>query len=305
MIKKQDILNRIELRQSTIQDYLKCPLMFKYKHLDGMKPATRNAAAVNGTVLHQILKELHTENWDLPIAARYDILFQQEEQRTDEPPIYWKDDREKELTKYLVSAAEILGNYRKDPLNQSALIILAEAPFRVKVAGYCFTGTIDQLRQNYDGTLELIDYKSNAQAPNTAFLANDWQLNLYTYALWKGEVQQPDGTWKQMNILPYFSSWYFLRNHEVRKRSTVNGKAGEQKGDALLRTHKTQYSLKLFEKETADLMKVMLKNWHFPNPNHCQLCGYSFECLSRLKENTLSAEMIEQAHANLTAVDAA
>jgi hypothetical protein len=87
--------------------------------------------------------------------------------------------------------------------------------------------------------------------------------------------------WIQANIKPDFVSWYFLRHHEIRKRTTVNGKAGEEKGNPLIRTQKGEEEMKLFKEELNHLLKVMLKDWHFPNPNHCQFCNMTQACTSR------------------------
>ncbi len=42
---KSEIAKSIELRQSTIKDYLLCPMMFKYRHIEKLKPSFRNLAA--------------------------------------------------------------------------------------------------------------------------------------------------------------------------------------------------------------------------------------------------------------------
>ena len=83
---------------------------------------------------------------------------------------------------------------------------------------------------------------------------------------------------------PDFCSIYFLRAHEVRKRSTINGKAGEEKGEPLLRTRKGDIELRAFRMQIRNLLKSMLKDWHYPNTNHCYICSYTEHCRNHSNE---------------------
>jgi RecB family exonuclease len=283
MMTKAEILDKIELRQSTVKDFLMCPLMFKYRHIDKIKPTTRHPAALHGSALHAVIYLMHQESWHVDFEKIYEKAFHHYE--FDKPgeshiPVLWRGNRQRELELFTKNAAEILSGYQSFPENKNATVLFAESPFRVSVGGYHFTGTIDQVRKNPDGTVELLDFKSSKQRPHPASLENDWQLNLYTYALQYGELEL-NGQWIRPGILADHSSIYFLRAHEVRKRTTVNGKAGEEKGDPFLRTQKNFEDLRNFRKESMALLKVMLKDWHFPNTNGCLICSFKEHCLSR------------------------
>jgi len=291
-VTKKEIVSAIELRQSTIKDYLACPLMFRFKHLEKIEPNWRNPAMLHGSVLHKILELLHTYDWNLRIDSFYREYFDYFEFEESPIPVYWKGDRDKELDKLVANAIEIIEGYRKNPANQNIKVIYSEQKFRVKIAGYMFTGTIDQVRQNADGSIELLDFKSSKQMPTMPFLYNDHQLNLYTYALKYGEVEV-NGQWVKPKLLPDFSSWYFLRAHEIRKRTTKNGKAGEEKGQPLIRTQKSIIELRQFREQMKQLLKVMLKDWHFPNTNHCNLCAYTTVCVNRA--TLISKNMADEA----------
>ena len=119
--------------------------------------------------------------------------------------MFWKD-RNTEMAAYEANAIEILDGYRKRPENQNAKVLYSETEFRVKISGYIFTGTIDQVRENEDGSLELIDIKSSKRFPPVAYLHNDWQLNLYLYALRFGELKVTD-RWVKPKLLPTYNSW--------------------------------------------------------------------------------------------------
>jgi RecB family exonuclease len=291
---KSEIANTIELRQSTIKDFLLCPMMFKYRHIEKLKPSFRNPAALHGSTLHKLIEWIHTINWNLDVSKFYQEVFAYFEYcKPDEKdiPVFWKD-RSSELASYEANAIEILDGYRRRPENQNAKVIYSETEFRVKIASYTFTGTIDQVRENEDGTTELIDFKSGKNMPSVAYLHNDWQLNMYLYALKFGELKINE-QWIKPNLLPTYSSWYFLRGHEIRKRSTVNGSAGEEKGNALIRTQKGMPELKQFRRDLSNLLKIMLKNWHYPNPNACSFCSYAEVCIKRHKD--IPAELVQEA----------
>ncbi len=304
-MRKSEIAKTIELRQSTIKDFLLCPLMFKYRHIEKLDPAFRNPAALHGSTLHKLLELIHDGNFNLDVSKFYKEVFSYFEYcKPDESqiPVFWKNNRESELAAYEKNAIEILDGYRKRPENQQAKVLYSEAEFKVKIAGYMFTGTLDQIRENTDGTLELIDFKSGKQMPSVAFLHNDWQLNLYLYALRFGELKV-NNDWVWLKLQPRYSSWYFLRGHEVRKRTTVNGKVGEEKGNALIRTQKGLPELKQFRQDLSNLLKSMLKSWHYPNPNACSFCSYSEICVKRHQD--ISSKLVQEEKELLKETEAA
>jgi RecB family exonuclease len=285
MMTKKEILQSIKLRQSTIRDYLNCPLLFQFKHLNGIPPEFRNPAALHGSTLHRLLYMIHNDQWDLDVSEHYrDIFLEYEigEDGESKIPVKWKD-RKAELGAFEQNAVEILDGYRKKPENRKAKVLYAEQPFRVKIAGYYFTGTIDQVRRNADGTTELIDFKSGKQRPSDPALHNDWQLSLYHHALKYGELKTGE-EWIKPNLQLEYSTIYFLRGHEIRKRSSENGSAGEEKGDPFIRTKKSVEDLRKFRKYTANLLKAMLRDWYFPNPNHCYICAYTSHCMNEKKD---------------------
>ena len=294
-MRKNEIVKTIELRQSTIKDYLLCPLMFRYRHIEKLDAAFRNPAALHGSTMHKLLELIHDGNFNLDVSKFYKEVFSYFEYCKPEEkdiPVFWKTNRDTELAAYEKNAIEILNGYRKRSENQQAKVLYSETKFRVKIGSYKFTGTLDQIRENEDGTTELIDFKSGKQMPSVAFLHNDWQLSLYLYAIRFGELKV-NNEWVRPKLQPTYSSWYFLRGHEIRKRTTVNGSAGEEKGTALIRTQKGMPELKQFREDLSNLLKSMLKSWHYPNPNACSFCSYSEVCIKRHKD--IPADLVEEA----------
>jgi RecB family exonuclease len=279
---KQEILDTIELRQSTLKTWLSCPLMYKYRHIDKLEPAIRYPGTIHGSALHMVLKQLHDGEWNGDLKTLYTKALNHYLHASEEKhiPVRWKRDMHKEIVALKVNAVEILENYRSKAYNRQALILFSEAQFRVKILGNEFTGTIDQVRKNQDGSLELIDFKSSKMRPNHNAIPNDLQLTLYAYAVKFGELLV-DGVWVKPKILVDSVGIYFLRAHEVYKRKVVGKEIGDEKGTPFMRTTKTIQSLRLFRTEIRHQLSAMVKPWYYPNTASCAFCTYASHCVGR------------------------
>jgi hypothetical protein len=160
------------------------------------------------------------------------------------------------------------------------VVLFSEVQFRVKILGYEFTGTIDQVRLNPDNSVELLDFKSSAQRPNHYAIPNDIQLTLYAYALKYGELLV-DGIWVKTNMLVDTVGIYFLRAHEVYKRKVPGKEIGDEKGDPFIRTTKSINDLRAFRHEIRAQLSAMVKPWYYPNTASCAFCSYATHCISR------------------------
>ena len=292
---KAEILETIELRQSTLKTWLSCPLMYKYRHIDKLEPSFRYPATIHGSALHLVLKWLHEGEWlgdlrELYTKALNHYLYASRESHI---PVRWKGDMHKEIEKLKRNAVEILENYRSKAYNQEAIVLFSEVQFRVKILGYEFTGTLDQIRKNKDGSIQLIDFKSSAQRPNQFAIPNDLQLSLYSYAVKYGELLV-DGNWIRPNLLVDGVGIYFLRAHEVYKRKTVNGNIGDEKGDPFMMTTKSIQELRAFRHEIRAQLSAMVKPWYYPNTASCAFCSYSQHCVGR--HDKVPTRDVEMAH---------
>jgi len=172
------------LRQSTIYSYLRCPHQHFLRTTDPTAQTFRHPSAIHGTVIHGLIKRMHDGDWDMDLQAAYLLAFQHEvtNGQNDTLPIRWKNEAE-EREQYLADAVAMLEGYRSKAYNRDCQVLMAEAPFTVKMGRHTLTGTIDQVRQNPDGTLELVDFKSGKTAPPQTFVDLDYQLSTYAYAL--------------------------------------------------------------------------------------------------------------------------
>ncbi len=279
---KAEILETIELRQSTLKTWLSCPLMYKFRHIDGLEPAFRYPGTIHGSALHMVLKQLHEGEWNGDLRALYTKALNHYLYAGDEShiPVRWKGEMHQEIETLKANAVEILENYRSKDYNKKAVILFSEVQFRVKILGYEFTGTLDQVRLYPDNSVELLDFKSSAQRPNYYAVPNDIQLTLYAYALKYGELLV-DGIWVKTNMLVDSVGIYFLRAHEVYKRKTGDSLPGDEKGDPFIRTTKTINDLRAFRHEIRAQLSAMVKPWYYPNTASCAFCSYATHCISR------------------------
>ena len=282
-MKKQEILETIELRQSTLKTWLSCPMMYKFRHIDKLEPAFRYPGTIHGSALHMVLKQLHEGEWHGDLRLLYTKALNHYLYASDEEhiPVRWKRDMAKEIEALKNNAVEILENYRSKAYNKEALVLFSEVQFRVKMpGGYLFTGTIDQVRKNPDGTIELLDFKSSKMRPTRYAIPNDLQLTLYAYAIKFGELLV-DGIWVKPNMLVASAGLYHLRGHEVYKRKIPGKEIGSEKSSPFMRTTKTIQDLRAFRTEIRHQLSAMVKPWYYPNTASCAFCTYSEHCLSR------------------------
>ena len=68
---KKEILETIELRQSTLGTWLSCPNMYKFRHIDKLEPSFRYPATLHGSALHDVLETLHNGHWDDDLLEMY------------------------------------------------------------------------------------------------------------------------------------------------------------------------------------------------------------------------------------------
>jgi len=301
---KQEILDTIELRQSTIKSWLACPLMYKFRHIDKLEPAFRYPGTIHGSALHLVLAWLHEGQWKGDLRALYTkalnyYLYASPEEHI---PVRWKRDMAKEIESLKVNAVEILENYRSKGYNKDAIVLFSEVAFRTKILGYLFTGTIDQVRKNPDGTIELLDFKSSKMRPNQYAIPNDLQLTLYAYACKFGELLV-DGIWVKPNMLLDSVGIYFLRGHEVYKRKVPGKEIGDEKGSPFMQTTKSIQELRAFRHEIRSQLSAMVKPWYYPNTASCAFCTYSAQCISR--NDNVPEKQADEAHSLLAELNMA
>ena len=280
MYRKAEILQRIQLRQSTIKDWLSCPLMFRFRHVEGIKPTYRNVAALHGSALHGAIHQLHVNGFETDLKKLYRETFRDAMDQEPEAPIHWKKSKQADMERLEDNAVEILTGYRNWEENHLCQVLYSEVQFKVKIGGFELTGTIDQVRKNSDGELDLVDLKSGMQRPRAISLRSDWQLSLYAYALKYGRLII-NGSEVRIPLSVDRTVIYHLRAHERYKRNSTYGRKGVEKGRPFIVCQKSSLDHQQFKHDFLNIIKMMTKDWPFPNTNACGFCGYQEQCHSR------------------------
>ncbi|NQT64083.1 MAG: PD-(D/E)XK nuclease family protein, partial [Candidatus Marinimicrobia bacterium] len=260
MYRKAEILNRIQLRQSTIKDWLSCPLMFRFRHIEKLKPAYLGVAAIHGSALHLAIHRLHDLEFKGDVRMLYTAALQEVMAQDPDIRIAWKKSREEDLQNLEDHACEILTGYRDWEENRNCKLLYSEVQFKVKVGGHELTGTIDQVRRNSSGGLDLVDLKSGMQRPRAIALHSDWQLSLYAYALKYG-LLLINASWVRVRLSVDRTVIYHLRAHERYKRNSKYGQVGAEKGRPFIICQKPVWDHQRFKQDLLNIIKMMTKDW--------------------------------------------
>jgi RecB family exonuclease len=285
------------LRQSTIYSYLRCPYQHHLRTTDPRSQRFRNPAAMFGTVIHELLAQMHTGKWDMDLENSFLEAFEAEVTKRQNDkltlPLKWKDEI-KERAKHLEDAVSILNGYRDKSYNHDCKILLAEATFSVKLGRQTVTGTIDQLRQHPDGTLELLDFKTSKAAPPQAYVDLDYQLALYAHALKHGTFLV-DGKLIQPGITPDVLTLYFLRHHIPYKRATKDKLAGEERGDPRITSTRSVEQMRSLKADVSSVARMIRLGLfpRSPDSMKCGCCAYADACRGAAKDAVLSKTKIE------------
>lgn len=181
------------LSPSRAQDFLSCPLLYRFRVLDQL-PEPPSPAAVRGTLVHSVLESLY----DLPAGRRtldeaIALLAPQWEALVQERPhvATMLVESATDETEWLRGAGDLLESYfgMEDPrhLEPAARELRVEATLE---SGLVLRGFVDRLDQASTGQLRVVDYKTG-KPPALGFESRAmFQMRFYALAIWRmrGEV---------------------------------------------------------------------------------------------------------------------
>jgi len=267
------------MRQSSLKAYLFCPRSYQLRFLEDTPPTFRNPKALFGSAIHELIRRMHAGEWEMELLEAFRQTFEVLEQEEEgEIPIRWQNEA-KERAMFEEEAVAMLTGYQDKSYNREAEILLAEAPFTLSVGKQVFTGTVDQVRRNPDGSIDLVDFKTSRFAVSQAFLDVDVQMSLYATALWRG-VFRTEGGLRVLGLLPDRCTWYHLRHYIPYKRKTGAFQAGDERGDPRLVTRRTEADLEEFFEEAAMIAEAIDRGLFPKNPSQltCGFCAYGGSC---------------------------
>jgi len=275
--------------------YCFCPRAFYYQRVRGMKREFVDWRAVVGIALHRVIQTLHEERgyFSRPavVGGFLKGFYRQVKDSFYLRGIEVREEGIGSLEPYVV----MLQGYMAREENQQAEVLLAEASYRFRIVPfrttYYLEGSIDQLRRNRDGTLELVEFKSGRRRDYYSFsLMLDYQLSMHAYALYQGEFQaQGDGEWRVFNLTPHYLSLYFLQDHlpyqrsgrrvDAREGKVVVYRKGEERGDGLYRTTRSLQRLQSIPEELGRVCAAIRRGEFYRRPSelcqrYCPFRGY-------------------------------
>ena len=287
MTKKSEIIKAIgPMHQSGLSAFKACPLKFKYLYIDKIQPEVQHSAAVFGTSVHACLSKMLTVSLDIDLEKEF-LKALDDAVKETKVRIFWKESREK----YLKNALEILTEFREYWKENPAKVLYSEVKFRCTIMGIKYEGIIDLVTEQ-NGEEILWDFKTNKQRPKDVFLKQSTQLNLYAWALLKGELFV-EGKWIKPKINISQMGWFFLRSLERYKRKVPGHEIGGLKGDPKMLVQHSKEDFKIFKKDLKNLLHSVLTTHWYPNENGCSVCSFSDLCMNR-SEVINQPELTEQ-----------
>lgn len=180
---------RASLSPSRAADFMRCPLLYRFRTIDRL-PRAPSPAAVRGTVVHAVLERL----FDLPAAQRTleaarALLGPQWQRLLDDDPelaTMFPTDDGAALAQWLASADVLLETWFT--LEDPSRLEPAERELYVETTledGLVLRGYVDRLDVAPTGELRVVDYKTG-RAPSEAFEASAlFQMRFYALVLWR------------------------------------------------------------------------------------------------------------------------
>ena len=238
-----------KISYSQIDNYLACPLRYKFSYILNV-PTPPNHALNFGNTVHNVLKIFHTKK-----------MFGKETSLEDLMDIYEKEwvplgyDDEEHRKKQFESGKKILERYYQTNKDIDVQHIGIEKEFILDIDGIKLKGKIDRIDKLPDGSVEIIDYKTG-NSKTQKEVDNDVQMTIYKMAAEEA-----------LNIEPTFLSFYYLE-------------AGEK-----LSTNRTQKQIEAQKKIIKEVVKdIKEKNFKPNSGQSCRFCPYRGLCPFSEKE---------------------
>lgn len=241
----------MRISYSSVGTYQNCPLKYKYQHVDRI-PEPKSKEAVFGTLVHAVLKYVHTPALLAPTV----------DQALDYFAKGWNSEvyeDELEERSAFSQGVTIIQNYLAHNKPNDFTIVDLESRFAIEIGTeesgkHIVSGIIDRIDKTADG-YEIIDYKTTRKMPSQDKVDNDLQLSIYLRAF----LERYPKEWERMDKITV--SLYYLK-HGVKLSSTRTKEQLEQVDQTFLDVIKSIEEAK-FEPILSPL---------------CDWCGYQKIC---------------------------
>lgn len=207
----------MQIRQSDLKSWQRCPLAWRYRHIDGL-PDSQGAAAVYGTVIHACVEYMEA-NADYDGALRlFEAMWSDPQAHLGEKGRidHWEYGRTR--AKGFKEGPKALHDWWSLHQWDTDIVLGREFTFNVPIGdGHILHGTVDKLveRQTSIGpVLTTVDFKTGKK-PTYGYLADDLQFTAYSYATTRPEfwATMPNGgeLYERYRDYPRRGEWIQMR----------------------------------------------------------------------------------------------
>ena len=208
-----------KVRQSDLSNWQKCPLRYRYQHIDKL-PREQSGALTFGTIMHDVVLELEVRRDIEWAVARFKELWLTPELLDPELKIQYYV-RGTNWKKYLSEGERMLRDWWGIIQWDADVTLAREYHFEVPIGdGHVLEGTIDKLAVRYVARLNryvvlISDYKTNSKTPTYEWLEDNLQFTAYAYASTRPEfwANLPGGAalFARFQDFPRWGEWVALK----------------------------------------------------------------------------------------------
>jgi len=173
------------LSYSQIDNYLICPLRYKYSYTLKIPVPPKHTLSF-GTTIHETLKEFHVRKM-FGKEVTLDELLEIYEKKWI--PLGYRDEKHRKAQ--FEYGKEVLKKYYEENNNLKFKHLGLEKNFILDIDGLKINGKIDRIDQLPNGKIEIIDYKTG-NTKTQKEVDNDVQMTIYTMAATEALKIKPD-----------------------------------------------------------------------------------------------------------------
>ena len=229
-----------ELNFSKIKTYRECPLLYKYKYIEGKREGLVPASSL-GVSIHRTLEEYHRQSNDpSELLSYYDDMWLGAGYASAGEQMEW----------YL-KGKKMLETYQEREYERKTTVDSTEREFIFQEGAWTLRGKIDRIDKHPDGSWEVIDYKTGTDVDLSQPITDSLQLGIYAV-----------GARRAWHLERGIATFYFV--------------AFDQTQSAPFEAFDEQKILETFIK-TGE--KIVAQDFT-PNTSHCANCPFNTRCES-------------------------
>lgn len=157
-----------ELNFSKVKTYRQCPLLYKYKYIDGKREGLVPASSL-GVSIHRALEEYHHNSNDPSELLSY----------YDDTWLGAGYSSAAEQMEYYLKGKKMLEAYAEKEYERKTTVDSTEREFIFEEKPWTFRGKIDRIDKHPDGSWEVIDYKTGTDIDFNLDVKDSLQLGIY------------------------------------------------------------------------------------------------------------------------------